>query len=281
MRGPENQMERGMGRVIVKLGGGLITDKTNLCTALPERLSELAIAIAAICDTGKQVVLVHGAGSFGHLRAKDWQLADGRQSELESQHTTDGCSSQDEAVEMVRSEMDILNGHVIDALAAVGLNCIIHPPRDWVEGTGPSFTGNVQLLSSDSEDVQVTFGDVVAVAGDREFGILSGDDLAFRLSTELPNVEALIFALGDVAGLMDVAPGADVATLLEEWSSSDSFEGHHEEAIDVTGGIFLKVARAASAAATVPAVWFVDGRHPDRIVSAACGEQPIGTRIRS
>jgi len=270
-----------MGRVVVKLGGGLITDKSRLCTVLPDRLTGLANAIAAIQEAGKQVVLVHGAGSFGHLRAREWNLVGGRQSGPLNIETTDGCSSQDEAVELVRSEMDTLNGYVTAALAEAGVGCSIHPPRDWVEGTGPSFTGNVQLLASDDENVQVTYGDVVAVQGDREFGILSGDDLAFRLATELPDVEALVFALGDVEGLMDVTPGSDGVSLLTEWSSSDSFEGHHEESIDVTGGIFLKAARAAGAAATVPAVWFVDGRHPDRIVAAACGEQPIGTRIRS
>jgi isopentenyl phosphate kinase len=79
---------------------------------------------------------------------------------------------------------------------------------------------------------------------------------------------------------MDDKPDSSKVKLLSEWTPSVGFKGHHEKSIDVTGGIFLKVERAVAAAVRVPAVWFVDGRHADRVVAAACGGKPIGTRIR-
>ena len=59
-----------MGRIVMKWGGGLITDKTKLCTVLPNRIESLAQTVREIYQMGHDVVIVHGAGSFGHIRAK-------------------------------------------------------------------------------------------------------------------------------------------------------------------------------------------------------------------
>ncbi|MED5499114.1 MAG: hypothetical protein VX845_05490, partial [Candidatus Thermoplasmatota archaeon] len=56
--------------VVVKLGGGLITEKASMTTVHEERLNRLAREIAAAARQGVRVLVVHGAGSFGHLRAK-------------------------------------------------------------------------------------------------------------------------------------------------------------------------------------------------------------------
>jgi isopentenyl phosphate kinase len=65
-------------RVVIKWGGGLITDKTTLCTPNLPVIAQLAEAVKRCIDSGVDVVLVHGAGSFGHLRAKHWRLNEGR-----------------------------------------------------------------------------------------------------------------------------------------------------------------------------------------------------------
>ena len=55
------------GTVVIKWGGGLITFKDQLCTVNQEVIDELA----EVCSkTDKRLVIVHGAGSFGHMKAK-------------------------------------------------------------------------------------------------------------------------------------------------------------------------------------------------------------------
>ena len=54
-------------RVVIKLGGGLLPDKSSLCTAKREVIADIAAAIAELGRRGISVIIVHGAGSFGHL----------------------------------------------------------------------------------------------------------------------------------------------------------------------------------------------------------------------
>jgi len=104
--------------------------------------------------------------------------------------------------------------------------------------------------------------------------------LVLRLSTEVPGVRRLVFAIGGVDGLLRVPP--DQATyddLIEHWSPSVAFEGAHYSEIDVTGGIGLKAARGAQAAAKGVEVHMVNGGHADRVYQACLGEPVRGTRV--
>ena len=59
------------------MGGGLITDKTQLKTVREKNIEKVSKVIAEILSDDNSVILVHGAGSFGHLEAKKWKLATG------------------------------------------------------------------------------------------------------------------------------------------------------------------------------------------------------------
>ena len=87
-------------RVVVKWGGGLITKKHEMKTVRTDVLDDLARQLEACLDEGVDVVLVHGAGSFGHLKAKAYRLAEGKVNDgnLPSEMT------QEEAVADVRSQ---------------------------------------------------------------------------------------------------------------------------------------------------------------------------------
>eukprot|EP01079_Euglenida_sp_SAG-EU17-18_P012006 gene12006-10365_t len=63
---------------VVKLGGGLITDKQSLCTSDDTAIMQCAVTVSGLVDAGYAVTVVHGAGSFGHLRAQSWRLSEGR-----------------------------------------------------------------------------------------------------------------------------------------------------------------------------------------------------------
>ena len=59
---------------LIKFGGSVITDKTKECCFKPEVVRRLA---AEMKHANKEVILVHGAGSFGHILAKRYKLNDG------------------------------------------------------------------------------------------------------------------------------------------------------------------------------------------------------------
>jgi len=252
------------GTVVIKLGGGLITDKEKVCTPNHEAIEELCNAISKI---DKRVILVHGAGSFGHMKAKKFRLAEGRIADIE----------QDSAVLEVRNDMMTLNSLITHSLDKCGVKSKTFPPREWVNGTGPEFSGELPI----SEDVTIVFGDVVPVPG-KEFGILSGDDLMYRYSTEIEGVDYAIFAMGGADGLLRVPPEfATEEDLFEMWNPDMKFDGLHAEEFDVTGGIGLKATRGAMIASKGIDVWLVNGIYPERILEIIDGKNPKGTKILS
>ena len=252
------------GTVVIKWGGGLITFKDQLCTVNLEVID----ALAEVCSrTDKRLVIVHGAGSFGHLKAKKYRLAEGRIPDI----------SQDDAIADVRSDMLELNKFVMDSLSKFGLAAKSFPPHEWATGTGPDFTGELPIF----DGITVVFGDVVQ-DNTQEFGILSGDDIILRYATELPDVERAVFAIGGVDGILRVPPArATSDDLIEVWCPELEFEGEHASDIDVTGGIGLKAARGAQISENGVDVILINGEHPDRVFAAIEGKSVIGTRIIS
>ena len=250
-----------MGRIIMKWGGGLISDKSTLCKPYLDRIQNLSNCVKLLVENGHQVIIVHGAGSFGHIRAREYRLAEGNIDNLE----------QNQAINLVRKDMDALNHFVMNSLNP--LDTSNHPPRNFVRNTGPTFTGKLSQFLEPG--VHITFGDVVQCDPPMDFGILSGDDLMLRLAVELPDVSHAIFAMGETAGLMTHPNGE----LIPTWHRNMHFEGYHSQDVDVTGGIFLKANRASVISEHVEHVWFVDGTQTDRILEIVEEGHSIGTRI--
>jgi len=260
--------------VVIKLGGGLITEKKLERSVRKQVLSNVCAIISKIVKSGFPVVLVHGAGSFGHPMAKKWKIADGSMVEI--------IEEQRMVIGQIRNDMVDLSSIVRRCLNENGIISESFPPSNWATGIGVNFRGNLTNFERKPEDpVPITFGDVVDTDTSREFGILSGDDLMLRLSTELPDVTHSIFLLGDADGLMDKPPQEIGSKLIENWNPKMRFEGEHDERFDVTGGIGLKMERAAIIASDVSDVWFINGNYPDRIVELLEKGTTRGTKINS
>jgi isopentenyl phosphate kinase len=257
-----------VGRTIIKFGGALITEKESRKVFRPDTISAIAPILSNMVNSGMDLIIVHGAGSFGHIDAKSGDLSRGRVSGREEE--------QHRAKETVRKSMNELNSSVVSILESHGIRCRCHPPREWANGTGPKFKGDIRRFEEHGY-VHVTFGDVVDVAGDREFGILSGDHLMERLSTELPEVEKVIFLLDGIDGLYDKDPINKDSQMIPVWTSSTSYETSINELTDVTGGMALKVEVASRISKNVPLVTFVNGLDPANLHDLLIGERFIGT----
>ena len=100
-----------------------------------------------------------------------------------------------------------------------------------------------------------------------------------RLANELPDVVLCVFLLGDSSGLLTGPPDSDSSVLIERWSKSQGLVGEHDGAIDVTGGILLKLQCASEIVESSDHVWFMDGRVPNRMLEVLSKGETIGTRI--
>ena len=72
-------------RVAIKLGGGLITDKGSMKKFDQKAVEKVVDSLSSVSELGASIVLVHGAGSFGHLLAKKWGIANGFNIQLEKE----------------------------------------------------------------------------------------------------------------------------------------------------------------------------------------------------
>tara|TARA_Y100001954_G_scaffold130865_1_gene139881 strand:- start:266 stop:1060 length:795 start_codon:yes stop_codon:yes gene_type:complete len=258
-------------RVVIKLGGGLITDKGSMKKFDYESVQRVVESISLVVEIGVPIIIVHGAGSFGHLLAKEWSISEGLDQKI--------AEEQRMIVKKIRSDMRELNRLIITRLAESGLEAEALPPSEWAIGTGSKFQGEIINFQREvGEPIPITFGDVVNTNDELEFGVLSGDDLMLRLAREL-EVSHCIFLIGDAEGVLSGPPDQEGSELIDKLETGVEIEGPHYSEIDVTGGIGLKIDRARKIASDVGEVWILDGRCPERIVELLRSGETRGTKI--
>ncbi len=250
---------------LVKLGGSVITDKSKKRTIRENILKRLVDEIAR---SEKKVVLIHGAGSFGHILAKEGGLANGFQGEWQLEYFS-----------KVQRDVRELNLHVLDALLDAGLRPVSLPPSMltiYSNGVMEEMSKELFELYLEIGMTPVSFGDVV-LDKERVFAICSGDHIMSALSS-MKGLESAIFVT-DVDGVYDRPPGDEGAKLLSEiFPDSDIASKMLNR--DVTGGIKEKIRRGFMIAEKGAKVMIVNGLVPGRLEKALKGEEVPGTELR-
>ncbi|AFK20450.1 isopentenyl phosphate kinase family protein [Haloferax mediterranei ATCC 33500] len=246
-----------MSLVVLKLGGSVVTDKDELETIDKDGLAAAADAVATLAESG-QVVVVHGAGSFGHPHAADHDVS------------SDTGTHDEIGVRAIHDAMKRLNDAVLDALAERGVSALpVHPLSAGARETDGSLSLSLAATETMLAEgfVPVLHGDVIAHAGEGAT-IVSGDDLVVSLASGLD---------ADRVGLCSTVPGVldtDGAVIPEITAFADAADAlGGSESTDVTGGMAAKVRKLLALGA--PAHVF----GPDGLSAFVAGESP-GTVIR-
>jgi isopentenyl phosphate kinase len=210
-------------RVILKLGGSVITDKGADCAINREQLVSVAGAIARSRTDG--IVVIHGAGSCGHPEAKRYHLDVGT------------VTGQTEGIYVTHRAVSRLNEEVVVTLREQGVAAIgVHPLHTAIADNGRLVSFECRHLETmlGLGMVPVIHGDVVM---DLSKGacIVSGDQLVRYLAVGL-GISRVGLAT-DVPGVLDgerVVPGItrDTMPTLRIGSSMHT---------DVTGGMKGKI----------------------------------------
>ena len=252
---------RGAGPVVVKWGGAAITRKGARREALDDGALDACVEqlAGAWRERPGGLVLVHGAGCFGHWQAKEAQVHEGWQ----------GADRLGFA--RTRAAVTRLNSLVVSRLVAAGVPAVGLPAFPSWTTSGPG-----QLAGSSSAPVgaaasalgagllPVLHGDAV-LDDNQGCSILSGDLLVRELALGLGACHAVF--LTNVPGLFDRPPADPGAELIREvlvggagedwaWRGVDGrlrtgAEAHMAAGAapdDVTGGVAAKVREAAGAA---------------------------------
>jgi isopentenyl phosphate kinase len=156
--------------IILKIGGSILTNKDSKESEVDAlSLKRIASEIKASMDvSSKQLVIVHGAGSFGHPPAKKHKIGEEFDESQYPQKRLGFCE--------IQNEVKKLNMFICEAFIAEGIPVIAIPASSFITATNKRITnGNLDLFKNYLEKgfIPVIYGDVV-LDDDLEFFVISG-----------------------------------------------------------------------------------------------------------
>ncbi|UCD14010.1 MAG: isopentenyl phosphate kinase family protein [Thermoplasmatales archaeon] len=195
---------------IVKLGGSVITDKSKKYFFKRQVMKRLS---SELKKANKETLLVHGAGSFGHILAKEHMLNQGYKSNKQLQ----GFS-------LTHAMVQKLNSLVLESLHDRGIAAVSIPPHAILkldDHKPVKMDYNIFREYLDRGFTPLTFGDVV-LDGKLGFSICSGD-LLLQMLAEHFKPEKVIFVI-DEDGLYTSNPKMDKNAKFIEKSTVSELE---------------------------------------------------------
>jgi isopentenyl phosphate kinase len=256
---------------ILKIGGSVITDKNGELAARTEVINRLAEEIQKA--NLKNLIIVHGGGSFGHPTAQKYGIKEGLKDDAQKVGFAE-----------THHVMTVLNGLFMDALVWHSIPAFSVAPSCCVvtENGRIKFVEDAVLkMLLDMGFAPVLYGDSVL---DEKLGftVLSGDQLVAYLARKFGAGKIVIGV--DTDGLYDADPKVAKNPKLYSRLSLSELEKIRGKlggstAADVTGGMVGKIAELVPAVAQGIPVVMVNAAKVNRVYKALMGEAVEGTVI--
>lgn len=257
--------------VVLKIGGSVITDKNGELAARTEVINRLAEEIAK--TNAKNLIVVHGGGSFGHPTAQKYGIKDGLKDDAQKLGFAE-----------THHVMTVLNGLVMDALVWHEVPAVSITPSSCML----TENGRITLFDDTVSKMLLTMGFTPVLYGDATldaklgFTVLSGDQIVAHLARKFGACKIVLGV--DVDGLCDADPKMDKNSkvyphlTLQELKALEGKLGRSTTS-DVTGGMLGKVTELIPAVEQGIPVAIVNAAKPNRVYRALIGEKVEGTII--
>ena len=219
---------------LLRLGGSVITDKNQ-----PETLNHANIqAIATILSNHrpKNLIIVHGGGSFGHHHASNFDV------------TIENGTFDANEVDTIHSSMIHLCNIVTQTLRSSGMAAIpIHPLSiAWRDSESVFHLPSQHILVLlECGFLPVIHGDLV-ISEKKGATVVSGDEILINLSNSIPTKR--IGFCTSTPGVLD-SSGNVISQLYASQKQESSIT--HSSSTDVTGGMAGKIKQIAESNAPV------------------------------
>ncbi len=258
--------------IVVKLGGSALTDKKRKFTP---RTSEIHRAARQIKQLTKRfsIVVVHGAGSYGHIPVKYWGLESGFRNERQVKGLT---ATKSKLLEWEAIFGEVFLRHHVPLLPLVA--------SDFIVARGG------RISSADLQPIRnwLTMGCIPSMGGDiiydlkKGFSIVSGDQIAAYVAVKL-QAHKLIFAV-DVDGIFTANPKLDRhARIMAELTPSEARAAirlaEKSNVPDVTGGMAGKIREALAATSKGIPVYILNLTKDSRLTRAALDREVLCSKI--
>ncbi len=256
---------------VLKIGGSVITDKNGDLAARTQEIDRLAEEIKK-ADV-RNLVIVHGGGSFGHPSAQKYAIKDG----LKEDYQKMGFSETHHVMTVLNGLlMDSLIWHNIPAVSLTPLSCIITE-----DGRIKHFEDSPVRALLKMGFIPVLYGDTVA---DSKLGftILSGDQLVSSLAMRFKAARIIMGV--DVDGLYSADPKVDRTAKMFRRLTSEQLKELHDKLsgptlADVTGGMFGKIVELLPAVESGIPVIMVNASKPGYVCKVLEGKSVESTAL--
>jgi isopentenyl phosphate kinase len=273
--------------VFLKLGGSLITDKTQPYTPKLDVIEDVALQILTALKASPDLRLVigHGSGSFGHVAASEYHTREGffpRPSPLIHRERDKTEDNYWKGFAEVWYQASALNQFVMKSLHKMKIPAIALPPSANVIASD----GKVSIWETTSVSMALAAGLVPVIYGDVTFDeirggtILSTEDLFEHLARALHPQRILLAGL-EAAVWEDFPDRTRKVETITPQTFTEVSEGIGKAAgADVTGGMESKVMQMLQLIQQNPdlKIQIFSGAKPGNIVRALNGEN-LGTWI--
>ena len=254
---------------ILKIGGSVITDKKGELAARTGVINRLAQETQKAGV--KNLIIVHGGGSFGHPTAQKYGIKEGLKDDAQKTGFAE-----------THHVMTVLNGLVMDALVWHNIPALSVTPSSCVvteNGRIKTFEDTVLKTLLNLGFVPVLYGDAVL---DEKLGftVLSGDQLVAYLARKFGAGKIVIGV--DTNGLYDADPKVEKnAKLYAHLTLAELLRLKLGISIanDVTGGMGGKIRELIPVVEQGIPVAIVNAAKPNRVYKALMGEAVEGTVI--
>ena len=223
--------------IILKLGGSILTKKSSITPEIDyKNLNRISKEIKKSLDNkNKKLIIVHGAGSFGHPPAKEYKI--GKKFKIqEYPYKRIGFSKTQNAVKR-------LNTEICEILLKNNLPVVSLQPSTFITTKNKRISNaNLDLLEKYLNEgfIPVLYGDVV-LDDILKIAVLSGDQIIQYLAKNLKSDRIILGT--DVDGVYNKNPKTnDDAVFLSKLSSLDELDSFDRTTnVDVTGGMVGKI----------------------------------------
>lgn len=273
--------------VLLKLGGSLITDKTQPYTPRLDVMEDLALQVKTALEANPSLRLVigHGAGSFGHVPASEYRTRDGippRATPLTHRERDETEDNYWKGFAEVWYQAAALNWFVMQAFHKAGVRTLSLSPASSVITS----EGRVILWEMTPLQMALSAGIVPVIHGDVVFDeirggtILSTEDLFSHLTHALRPDRILLAGLEEGVWADFPARTRKIERITPASFNEVSNGMGKASGADVTGGMESKVRQMLEAVQQLPGltVQIFSGVGAGNLSRALAGET-VGTLI--
>lgn len=258
---------------ILKLGGSVITQKKEGRKKINrQNLERLSFEIArAKKKKDFSLIIAHGAGSFGHIIAKKFNLNEGYKNK-----------TQIRAVAELYCDLKKLNLEVIKSLKNKGLNAIpFQQSSAWKLRNKEINNPNLDIIKKylRFDFIPVFYGDLL-IDDKLGFSVLSGDKIVYCLAKKLKAQRVILGT--DVDGIFNRDPkickNARLFGKIDRKNIKEISAGK-STVVDITGGMGGKVGELIKLAKIGIKSEIINIAKPNVLEKALTGEKFLGTLI--